>query len=137
MHRPYGMVTGFELGDGPNIEKDLMITPTLSPKDDEKEIPFSQIFDFMKKEFEEQDACIVVGCSFRDEGINEVFGEFIRKGKMLISISPTVAKDLSDNFFKSANLPAANSASWSSPQNLCWVAWSDLRPNSSRTTRQS
>ncbi len=100
MHKKYGIVAGFEIGDGPNVEKDMVIMPTLSPKDDEKEIPFSEIFGLMKKEFKEQDACIVVGCSFRDEGINEVFNEFIQDGKTLIAISPTIVKDLSGNFFE-------------------------------------
>lgn len=99
-HKEYGIITSPDLGGGHNIEGDVMIMPTRSPKDEEKETPFSEIFDFMKKEFKEQDACIVIGCSFRDEGVNDIFREFIRDGKTMIVVSPTAVKDLSDNLFK-------------------------------------
>ena len=99
-HKEYGIIMSPDLSGGPNIEGDVMIMPTRSPKDEERETPFSEIFDSMKKEFKEQDACIVVGCSFRDEGINDVFREFVRDGKTMIVVSPTAVKDLSDNLFK-------------------------------------
>ncbi len=100
LHKTYGIIMSPELSGGPNIKKDIMIMPTRSPKDEEDENPFSEIFGLMKKEFKEQDACIAVGCSFRDESVNEVFREFIQDKKMLIVISPTVVEDLSDNLFK-------------------------------------
>lgn len=100
LHREFGVIQALELGNNANIEKDMMIMPTLSPKKEEKATPFSDIFDLMKTEFQNQDACIVVGCSFRDEGVNAVFEKFIRNKKPMVVISPTVIKDLSDNLFK-------------------------------------
>ena len=100
LHVEFGVIQSLELGGGPNIKKDIMIMPTRSPKKEEKKTPFSEIFSLMKTEFQNQDACIVVGYSFRDEGVNEVFRKFIRDRKLIIVISPTVIKDLSDNLFK-------------------------------------
>ena len=100
LHKEYGVIMGPELGNGPNIEKDVMIMPTRSPKDEEKEAPFSEIFGLMKKEFRRQDVCIVVGYSFRDESINDVFREFIRYDKTIIVVSPTVAEDVPNNLLK-------------------------------------
>ena len=98
LHSEFGIIQGFELGDGPNIKKDIMIMPTLSPKKEENATPFSDIFDLMKTEFQNQDACIVVGCSFRDEGVNEVFRKFIQDKKTMVAISPTVVEDLKNLF---------------------------------------
>lgn len=100
LHKEYGIIMSPELRDGTNLEKDIMIMPTRSPKDEEKVTPFSTIFDLMKKEFGEQDACIVVGYSFRDKSINDILGELMWCGKTVIAVSPTVVKDLSDNLFK-------------------------------------
>ena len=98
LHRKFGIIQGLELSEGGNIEKDIMIMPTRSPKEEEREAPFSDIFDLMKTEFQNQDACIVVGCSFRDEGVNEVFRKFIQDGKTMVAISPTVVEDLKNLF---------------------------------------
>lgn len=100
LHREFGIIQSLEVGNNPNIVKDIMIMPTRSPKEEEKATPFSEIFGLMKTEFQNQDACIVVGYSFRDEGVNAVFEEFIRDKKAMIVISPTVIKDLSNNLFK-------------------------------------
>ena len=100
LHKEYGIIMGPELGNSSNIEKDVMIMPTRSPKDEEKETPFSEIFRLMKEELWGQDACIVIGCSFRDESINDVFRAFIRDEKTMIVISPTVAKDVPDNLLQ-------------------------------------
>ena len=100
LHKEYGIIMSPELSNSRNIEKDIMIMPTRSPKDEEKESPFSEIFGFMKKEFKDQDACIVIGYSFRDESVNDVFMEFLRDGKIMIVVSPTSVADLSNNLFK-------------------------------------
>ena len=112
MHKEYGIIMGPELGNNSNIEKDIMIMPTHSPKDEEKEIPFSEIFGLMKKEFGVQDACIVVGCSFRDEGINDVFRDFIRARKTLIVVSPTVDKDLENLFGQKCKSTSGDRGKW-------------------------
>ena len=100
LHKEYGIIMGPELGNSSNIEKDIMIMPTRSPKDEEKETPFSEIYRLMKEEFWRQDACIVIGCSFRDESINDVFRAFIREEKTMVVVSPTVAKDVPDNLLQ-------------------------------------
>lgn len=98
-HREYGIIQGLELGNTANTEEDIMIMPTHSPKDEERETPFADIFGLMRQEFKKQDACIVVGYSFRDEKINEVFRKFVQDKKTLIVISPTVRDDMKDNLF--------------------------------------
>ena len=97
-HREYGIIQGLELGNTVNTEEDIMIMPTHSPKDEERETPFADIFSFMKQEFKKQDACIVIGYSFRDESINDVFRKFVQDKKTLIAISPTVRDDLKNLF---------------------------------------
>ena len=98
LHEKYGIIMSPEMSTGLNIKKDLMIMPTRSPKEEEKATPFSEIFDLMKAEFQKQDACIVIGCSFRDEGVNEVFRKFIQDKKTMVAVSPTVVKDLKNLF---------------------------------------
>lgn len=97
-HREYGIIQGLELGNTANTEEDIMIMPTRSPKDEERKTPFADIFGFMKQEFKKQDACIVIGYSFRDENINDVFRKFVQGEKTLIVISPTVRDDMKNLF---------------------------------------
>lgn len=99
-HREYGIIQGLELGNTANTEEDIMIMPTHSPKDEESKTPFGDIFDLMKQEFKEQDACIVIGYSFRDENINEVFREFVQDKKTLIVVSPTLRDDMKNLFVR-------------------------------------
>ena len=80
--------------------EDVIIMPTHSPKKEEKDTPFLEMFKFMKKEFKKHNTCIVIGCSFRDQSINDVFRKFIRKRKTMVVISPTASKDLQNNLFK-------------------------------------
>ena len=95
----HGIVKSSKQDDEPDSEC-VIIAPTRSPKDEEKKSPFSKLFGFMEKEFGEHNACIAVGCSFRDESVNDVFREFIRNGKAMVAISPTVDEDLRNNLFK-------------------------------------
>ena len=97
-HREYGIIQGLELGNTANTEEDIMIMPTHSPKDEENKTPFGDIFDLMKQEFKEQDACIVIGYSFRDENINDVFRKFVQDKKTLIVVSPTLRDDMKNLF---------------------------------------
>lgn len=38
------------------------------------------------------DACIVIGFSFRDEHINDIFSKFLTRGKSIIIVSPSADK---------------------------------------------
>ena len=97
-HREYGIIQALELGNTINTEEDIMIMPTHSPKDEEHKTPFADILGLMKQEFKKQDACIVIGYSFRDESINKVFRKFVQDKKTLIVISPTVRNDMKNLF---------------------------------------
>ena len=55
---------------------DVLIKPTLSPKEEEQDEPFKTLMDKFGKIIQEDKICIIVGYSFRDLGINEVFNLF-------------------------------------------------------------
>ena len=116
LHREFGVIQALELSGGDNIEKDMMIMPTRSPKEEEKATPFSEIFGLMKTEFQNQDACIVIGCSFRDEGVNEVFRQFIRDKKTIVAISPTVVEDLKNMFGQECESTSGDGKLYISPK---------------------
>ena len=79
-----------------NESENMLIYPTLDPKDGLDEEPFTIINNKFKKQINITDVCIVVGYSFRDFHINDIFEKFVRSGKELIIISPTVESDLQD-----------------------------------------
>ena len=77
-----------------NRSDDVYIRPTLDNKDvDMLEEPFATLRDKFDNLLESFDACIVIGCSFRDKHILDKFIEFIKSGKILIAVSPTAAAD--------------------------------------------
>ena len=89
----------------PNLNKDLLVYPTLLKYDAEYDWLFTEIFDEFSKRLEVQDACVVVGFSFRDEKILKRLIEFIKDGKKLILVDPdkdadfqkTILNGLSDS----------------------------------------
>ena len=64
---------------------DVIIEPTLSPKDEEHEEPFRTYGRQFEKFMKNNKCCIVIGFSFRD--YEEIFMNFVKKGGILIIIS--------------------------------------------------
>lgn len=72
-------------GDKDNCPKNILIYPTLYPKEQGKE-PFKTIIEEFKGKMKETENCIIIGFSFRDKHIVEEFEEFIKKKKKLIIV---------------------------------------------------
>lgn len=73
---------------------DTYIRPSLDVKNEAAQVePYAAIHRKFAKLLPSFDACIVIGCSFRDEHIFKEFIEFIRHGGVLIAISPTASVD--------------------------------------------
>ena len=77
-----------------------MIYPTISPKDGEEKEPYKTIREKFKEFMDIADICIVIGFSFRDEHINEIFSSFLQRNKKIISISNTADKNLFKNLLR-------------------------------------
>jgi len=84
----------------PNFEDNLLIYPTLSPKDGAVLEPYSSIKSQFEKFLHDADVCICIGFSFRDDHINDLFKEFIEKQKLFISVSPTTSNNITNNLIK-------------------------------------
>ena len=70
-----------------NSDDDIMILPTLGPKD-YKETPFSELKEQFEKILTNIDVLIIIGFSYRDPEINETIRKQMRRGMIVISISP-------------------------------------------------
>lgn len=81
-----------------NYKSNILVYPTMSPKDGHELEPYRTIRNNFIEYMDKADACVVIGFSFRDGHINEIFQEFIDQKKPLIVISPTSVEDLCDNF---------------------------------------
>ena len=79
-----------------NESENILIYPTLNPKNGLDKEPHKTISSKFKAHIENADVFIVIGYSFRDDYINDIFKEFVELGKRLIIISPTVDSDLKD-----------------------------------------
>lgn len=79
-----------------NYVKNILIYPTLSPKDEEETEPYGSIIERFREYMKITDVCIVIGYSFRDH-LNNTFENFIKTGKTLVVISPTAIKDFHIN----------------------------------------
>ena len=91
--------------------ENILIYPTLDPKDGLDVEPFASINDKFKVHMGIVDVCVVVGYSFRDSHINDIFKEFVKSGKELIIISPTVESDLKDiDFISDKNSTLINNS---------------------------
>ena len=84
----------------PNYTDNLLIYPTLCPKDGMYKEPFKTIRSKFKEFMENADICIIIGFSFRDEHINEIFYDFFNHNKILVVISPSADKNTIENFLK-------------------------------------
>lgn len=71
-----------------DADSDRMILPTLGPKRYD-EAPFSQLIDRFKKTLDNTEMLVVIGFSFRDPEITEIIKDRLRRGLILVSISPT------------------------------------------------
>lgn len=52
---------------------------------------------------DDADVCIVIGFSFRDEHINNIFINYLNLQKPFIVISPTINVDIKNNLLKNSN----------------------------------
>jgi NAD-dependent SIR2 family protein deacetylase len=88
-HRIHGVVrTGVENRTGdPNFDQNLVIYPSISPKQDAEEKPYSDILKNMKEFAKVADCFVVIGYSFRDHNINEIFKYLVEQKKKIIVIS--------------------------------------------------
>lgn len=97
-HATHGPVrVNYEKKSSDPNQQDLLIYPSLSPKDEEADEPYATIFSHFREQLMSSDACIVVGFSFRDERIRDEFARFAGQGKKLVVVSPTGVKDLVGN----------------------------------------
>lgn len=79
----------------------VFISPTLDPKGDVKNEPFNSLNRLFNKHLQESDICVIIGYSFRDEHINDMFREFLQKSKkQIIIISPTCKSNFVRNYHK-------------------------------------
>jgi SIR2-like domain len=93
-HKTYGPeATSVERSvDDPNYLEDLLIYPTLSPKEGAEVEPYMTIRKQFEVLMDTMDACIVIGFSFRYEHINDIFSKFLTRGKSIIIVSPSADK---------------------------------------------
>ena len=94
-HATHGPVRiNYEKKSSDPNQQDLLIYPSLSPKDEEEDEPYATIFRHFHEQLMSSDACIVVGFSFRDERIRDEFAQFVGQGKRLVVVSPTGEEDV-------------------------------------------
>ena len=79
---------------------DVLIKPTHSPKGEEDDEPFKTLMAKFKHRLQKNKVCFVVGFSFRDKRINEIFDIFMKQGGKLVIISPDATKEFTDNFIR-------------------------------------
>ncbi len=79
---------------GKNNNRNLLIYPTLSPKEEEENYPYRDYVDEFKKFTSKNNICVVIGFSFRD--FQKEFLELLENGGHLIIVS----KDGYNNFVK-------------------------------------
>jgi hypothetical protein len=103
-HRKHGIV---KLEDIEKVMKntgqyldDILIKPSRSPKEEEGDEPYRTLISKFKERIGKSKICVVIGYSFRDEGINEIFDMFMKQGGRLIIISPDATKEFEENFIK-------------------------------------
>lgn len=85
-----------------NQGSSMYIRPSLKiKKGDIKPEPYATTMGEFERLLPSFDACIAIGCSFRDEHIRGRLIEFMRDGKVLVAVSPTAAAD----FWSAVNAP--------------------------------
>ena len=70
-----------------NSNDDIMILPTLGSKDYKKP-PFYELRERFEKILNDIEVLVIIGFSYRDPEINEMINKRMRKGMIVISISP-------------------------------------------------
>lgn len=78
--------------------ENMLIYPTLSPKEQEDEDPYRTIIYEFGQMLSKCDVCIVIGYSFRDESVNKFIREFLLQRKKLIIIDRLAEKNLRSHF---------------------------------------
>ena len=93
--------TGEEgISSDPNYKENLLIYPTVSPKDGEEKEPYKTIRSHFENFMKEAFMCIVIGFSFRDQHLNTIFEEFLKNRHILVIVSPSAKKNFHVNFLK-------------------------------------
>lgn len=89
--------------------RDLLIYPTRSKFEKVKEKPFSFYYERLKAHLSSEGirACIAIGYSFRDEFINSIFVESLRKGLKLIIIDKSMKQQQLMTEFSSYELDSS------------------------------
>lgn len=104
-------------------ENDVFIAPTVNPKVEAEKEPFTTLNNEFTKKSEAADAVIIIGCSFRDQHINEIFQKFIDDERQVIIISPSADKTYAKNF-ANKNLSEDKLRQWASnnvPNNVHFI----------------
>jgi hypothetical protein len=117
-HKSYGIeATGEESrSHDPNYADNMLVYPTVSPKDGEETEPYRTIRENFRGFMESADACIVIGFSFRDEHINSIFSNFLKHSRRIIVVSPSADKDVPENLLKRPRV--AHRALWTNDENV-------------------
>lgn len=79
---------------------DLLVKPTLFPKEEEGEEPFRTLIDKFGKKLMESDVCIVIGFSLRDRRITQILHDYLTRGKKLILVSPNARRHFQESLGK-------------------------------------
>lgn len=74
-------------------DDDILIAPTLDAKDYRRE-PLPQLFKQCDAILSRTDALIVIGYSFRDDGINKRFVDTMGRGVPMLVVSPSAEEDV-------------------------------------------
>lgn len=96
-HKKYGIerITSERKINDSNYDDDYLIYPSLSPKDGMYYQPYATIREKFKDILLKSDICIVIGFSFRDDHLNDIFKQFIDLNKKLLVISPGATAEVS------------------------------------------
>lgn len=99
----------------------MYIRPSLRiKKGDMKPEPYATIMGEFERRLPSFDACVAIGCSFRDAHIRGRLVEFMRGGKILVAVSPTAAADFW-SAMKAPPAPGQRAAMGSTP--LCGMSY--------------
>lgn len=81
------------------IIDNLIIAPTLSPKDGHEIEPFKAILKNFEDYMNTAEICLVIGFSFRDIHIKRIFQSFVKSGKSIVIVSPDAIRDFYEHLF--------------------------------------
>jgi len=111
-HMKYGIVKLIDIEmatkAGGQYTHDVLIKPTLYPKQEHNIEPFRTLISKFGENLKKNEFCIIIGYSFRDENINDVFYEFLKQSKKLIIISNNATLDFNQNFMSKYDMNNIN-----------------------------